>query len=269
MWLGKDAWLAGEDPRPHFEAGHQAFEEALKLMPGQPAAVAQFGSVVDMEAGILLALGEDPAPKLEDLVERMDALLKKIPGLTYLEGIEGELLVDDGYFRAMRGGDPTPLLARARPLLDRARRLAPDDLALTVAQALASIAEAHWDVSQGRDPGERIAGAEKVIPTTLGPRAGADISQEVLARASLERARWLVRVGNPATAAATEGLGRIQKALERRSTDPDLWVLKAQLEAFAGDDPTARESLAKAWSINRLVKAGPASRAAEAQLASR
>jgi len=46
-------------------------------------------------------------------------------------------------------------------------------------------------------------------------------------------------------------------------------VLKAQLEAFAGDDPTARESLAKAWSINRLVKAGPASRAAEAQLASR
>ena len=39
-------------------------------MPGRPAALAQLGTVVDMEAGILLALGEDPCPKLEDVVSR-------------------------------------------------------------------------------------------------------------------------------------------------------------------------------------------------------
>ena len=90
MLLGKDAWLAGEDPRPHFAAGWEAFEETLKVMPGQPAALAQFGSAVDMVAGILLALGEDPCPKLDDVVTRMDQELKKTPGLTMIEGIEGE-----------------------------------------------------------------------------------------------------------------------------------------------------------------------------------
>ena len=46
-------------------------------------------------------------------------------------------------------------------------------------------------------------------------------------------------------------------------------MLKSQLEAFAGDSPAARGSLEQAWSINPLIKGGPASRAAEAQLASR
>jgi serine/threonine-protein kinase len=268
MWLGKDAWFAGADPRPHFQAGHQAFEEALRLMPGHPAAIAQFASAVDTEAGILLALGEDPAPKLEDLVDRLDALLKKAPGLNYLEGIEGELLVDDGYFRAVRGDDPTAVLARARPLVDRARRQAPGDLDLTVSKALAGVAEAHWRISRGEDPRATLAEAEKVIPA-LGARAGADLPQEILARASLERARWLAQSGKSSAAAATEGIGRVRKALERRPADPDLWVLEAQLELFAGNDASARKSLAKAWSINALSKGGPGSHAAEAQLAAR
>jgi serine/threonine-protein kinase len=268
MSLGKDAWLAGDDPRPYFDAGWKAFEEAMKLMPGQPAAVAQFGNAVDVEAGILLAMGEDPGPKLQDVIERMDALVTRTPGLSFIEAIEAEILIDDGLFRALRGGDPTASLVRALPLLDRARRTAPRDPVLTVARAAASVAEAHWRVSQGSDPSAGLIQAEKEIGV-LGPGADGDAPQEFLARASLERARWLARSGKAATAAATEGIARVRKALERRPGDPDLWVLKAQLEAFAGDDTSARESLAKAWSINPLSKGGPGSHAAEAELAAR
>jgi tetratricopeptide (TPR) repeat protein len=268
MFLGKDAWIAGEDPRPHFEAAWKAFEEVIAAMPGQPAALAQFANAVDIEAGILLALGDDPSPKLEAIVARLDALLQQTPGLGYIEGIEAELLVDDAFFSSQRGGDPTGALARAVPMLDRAERAAPADTNLVVARSIAWIAEARWRISRGADPSAILARAEQKIGT-LGTRASGDLPQEFLARAALERARWLTRSGKPASAAATEGIAHVRKAIEGRPRDPDLWVLKSQLEAFAGDSPAARGSLEQAWSMNPLIKGGPASRAAEAQLASR
>ena len=268
MFLGKDAWLAGEDPRPHFAAGWQAFEETLKVMPGQPAALAQLGTVVDMEAGILLALGEDPCPKLEDVVSRMDQELQEDPGLTMIEGIEGELLADEALFLGERGGDPTAVLARSVPLLDRAGRADPQDMNLLVARAVVWIAEARWLTSQGSDPTPLLDRAEKHI-ATLGPRTVEDVPQEYLARGALERARWLTRAGKPASAAAADGIRRVQKALQARPGDPDLWVLKAQLEALGGDAPAARASLERAWGINPLVRGGPAYHAAEALLVTR
>ncbi len=268
MFLGKDAWLAGEDPRPHFEAASKAFEEVITAMPGQPAPLAQFANAVDVEAGILLALGEDPSPKLEGMVDRMDEVLKRTPGLGYFEVIEAELLVDDASSSAMRGDDPTRPLARAVPMLDRAERVAPDDTNLVVARSVAGIAEAHWRISRGVDPSALLARAEQKIGT-LGARSSGDLPQEFLARAAYERARWLTRNGKPASAAATEGIAHVRKAIAGRPRDPDLWVLKSQLEAFAGDSPAARGSLDQAWSMNPLIKGGPASRAAEAQLASR
>ncbi len=268
MFLGKDAWLSGEDPRPNFEAASKAFEEVIAAMPGQPAPLAQLATAVDVEAGILFALGEDPSPKLEGIVDRLDEMLKRTPGLGFIEVIEAELLVDDAFFLGQRGDDPTRPLARALPMLERAERVAPDDTNLVVTRSVAGIAEAHWRISHGLDPGALLARAEQKIGT-LGARSSGDLPQEFLARVAYERARWLIRSGKPASAVATEGIARVRKAIEGRPHDPDLWVLKSQLEAFADDSPAARGSLEQAWSINPLIKGGPASRAAEAQLASR
>jgi hypothetical protein len=268
MFLGRDAWFAGEDPRPHFTAGWNSFEEALKIMPGHPAAVAQFANAVDTEAAILFALGDDPCPKLEDLVDRMDALLKKSPGLGMLEAMEAELLADEARFLVERGGDPTALLARSVPILDRGSRAAPQDMNLIVSRAIASIAEARWRSSRGSDPTALLDRAEKQI-ATLGSRSSEDLPQEFLARASLSRAQWLVRSGKSSSAPAADGIRRVDKALEARRGDPDLWVLKSQLQALAGDAAAARASLERAWSINPLIKGGTASHAAEALLATR
>ena len=268
MFLGRDAWLAGEDPRPHFAAGWKAFEEALKSMPDNPAAVAQFANAVDTEAWILFALGDDPCPKLANLVDRLDALLKKSPGLGGLEAIEAELLADEALFLVDRGGDPTAVLARGLPILDRIGRAAPQDMNLGVSRAMAAIAEARWRSSRGSDPTALLDRAEKHI-ATFGPRSSEDLPQEFLARASLTRAEWLVRNGRTGSAPAADGVRRVDKALEARRGDPDLWVLKSRLQALAGNSPGARESLEHAWSINGLVRGGPASHAAEALLATR
>ena len=139
---------------------------------------------------------------------------------------------------------------------------------LLVARAIVWIAEARWRTSRGSDPTALLDRAEKHI-ATLGPRTSEDVPQEYLARGALERARWLTRAGKPASAAAADGIQRVQKALQVRPGDPDLWVLKAQLEALGGDVPAARTSLERAWGINPLVRGGPASRAAEALLATR
>jgi serine/threonine-protein kinase len=267
MFLGKDAWLGGEDPRPHFAAGWAAFEEATKIM-GHPAALAQFGNAVDAEAGILFALGEDPCPKLESLVTRMDDALKKAPGLAMVEGIEAELLADEAFYLSGRGGDPTPILVRGVPMLERAEKVAPQDVNVIVARALTWVAEARWRSSKGSDPTPLLDRAEKHI-ATLGPRTSEDAPQEYLARIALERARWLARNGKPPSPAAADGLPRVKKALEARPGDPDLWVLEAQLEALGGNAPSARASLQRAWAINPLVRGGPDSHAAEALLATR
>jgi hypothetical protein len=268
MWLGKDAWMAGEDPRPHFAAGRKAFEEAFQAMPGQPAPIGQFANSVDMEAGILLALGEDPCPKLESVVTQLQEILEKTPGLGYLEGIAAELLVDEALFRSEQGGDPTPILARLAPLLDRAEPSSAHEMYIVVARAAAWIAQARWDTSRGTDPSAILARAEKHIGT-LGKGASADLPQEFLARIALERARWLGRSGRAAGAAAEEGIQYLRVPFETRPRDPDLWVLKAQLQALGGDRAAAQESLGRAWAINPLIKGGPGSRAAEAMLAAR
>ena len=268
MWLGKDAWMAGEDPRPHFKAGRTAFEEAFQAMPGQPAPVGQFANSVDMEAGILLALGEDPCPKLESVVTQLENLLEKTPGLGYLEGIEAELLVDDALLRSEQGGDPTPILSRLAPLLDRAEPASAHDMYIVVGRAGAWLAQARRDASRGKDPSALLARAEKHIGT-LGTGASADLPQEFLARIALERARWLNRSGRPAAGAAEKGIQRLRVPLEARPRDPDLWVLRAQLQALAGSRAAAQESLGRAWAINPLIKGGPGSRAAEAMLAAR
>ena len=268
MLLGKDAWLAGEDPRPHFASGWTAFEAAIQAMPGQPAALAQFGNAVDMEAAILLTIGEDPCPKLENLVGRMDDLLKKTPGLSMIEAIEAELLADEAFLLSERGGDPTELLHRSVPMIERTARADPQDANLVLSRAAAWIAEARWLTSRGSDPTPVLERAAQHI-ATLGPRTGEDLPQEFLARMSLESARWLSRAGKPTVAAAAKGIEHVQKALQVRPGDPDLWVLRAQLEALAGDAPAARESLARAWAINPLIKGGPGSQAAEALLARR
>ena len=267
MFLGRDAWLGGEDPRPHFAAGWTAFEEAAKVT-GHPATLAQFASAVDVEAGVLFALGEDPSPKLETLVTRLDEALKKAPGLAMLEGIEAELLADEAFYLSRRGGDPTAILARGIPMLERAGKAAPQDANVVVSGALAWLAEACWRSSKGLEPTPLLDRAEKQI-ATLGPRTGEDLPQEYLARIALERARWLSRIGKPAATAAAGGLSSVKKALQARPGDPDLWVLEAQLQALAGDAPAARASLDRAWAINPLARGGPDSHAAEALLATR
>ena len=266
--LGKDAWLNGEDPRPHFDAARKAFDEALQAMPGQPAPVGQFANSVDVESSILLALGEDPGPKLEEAVAKVQEVLEKHPGLTAIEALAAELLVDEALAVTERGGDPTALLSRARPGLERAERAAPEDIDVQVAIAGLSIARARFLIAQGADPSAAVREAEQRLGG-LKERASADLAQEFLGRAAVERARWLARSGKSASAVAREGAGHVLEAMRTRPRDPDLWVLRAQLEAFAGDPAAARASLDRAWGINSLVKAGPASRATEALLASR
>ena len=104
---------------------------------------------------------------------------------------------------------------------------------------------------------------------SLKERSNSDLAQEFFGRASLERARWLSRSGKPASGAARNGLAHVLEALKTRPRDPELWVLRARLEALAGDPRAGRESLERAWAINPLVRGGPASHEAETLLATR
>jgi hypothetical protein len=236
-------------------------------MPGQPGPVAQFASSVDVESSILLSIGEDPAPRLEEAVTKVNEVLEKHPGLTAVEGLAAELLVDEAIAITEQGGDPSALLARARPGLERAEHASPDDLDVQISLAVISIAQARWQSGQGRDPSAAVRQAEQRLGGL--ERVSADLVQEWLGRAALERARWLARCGKPASAAAREGVEHVDNAMRTRPREPELWVLKAQLEVFADDPSAARASLEQAWGINPLSKGGPASHAAAALLATR
>jgi len=265
--LGKEAWLNGEDPRPHFDGAHRAFEEAFQAMPGQPAPVGQFANSVDIESSILLALGEDPSPRLEKAVAKVNEVLEKHPGLTAIGALASELLVDEAIAITERGGDPSTLLARARPGLERAEHASPDDLDVQISLAVISIAQARWQSNRGRDPSAAVHQAEQRLGGLK--RVSADLVQEWLGRAALERARWLSRTGKPTAVAARDGVEHVASAMKTRLREPELWVLKSQLQAFAGDAGEARTSLEHAWGINPLCRAGLASHAAEALLATR
>ncbi len=265
--LGKEAWLNGEDPRPHFDGARKAFDEALAAMPGQPAPVAQFANSVDVESSILLAIGEDPGPRLEEALAKVNEVLQKHPSLIAVEALAAELIVDEAIAITERGGDPSALLARARPGLERAEHASPDDLDVQISIAAISVVQARLQAGQGRDPTAAVHQAEQRLGGLK--RASGDLVQEWLGRAALERARWLARSGRPTGAVAREGVEHVAVAMKTRPGDPELWVLRSQLEAFAGEPAAARVSLERAWGINSLIRGGPASHAAEALLATR
>jgi eukaryotic-like serine/threonine-protein kinase len=265
--LGKEAWLNGEDPRPHFDGARKAFDEALRTMPGQPAPVAQFANSVDVESSILLAIGEDPSPKLEEALAKVNEILAKRPGLIAIEALAAELLVDEAIAVTEHGGDPSALLARARPTLERAEHASPEDLDVQTSLAVISIAQARWQLGQGQDPSSALHRAEQRLQGLK--RASADLVQEWLGRAALERARWLARSGKPTDVAAREGVEHVASAMKTRPQEPELWLLRAQLDVFAGEPAQARTSLEHAWGINPLCRGGQASHAAEALLATR
>jgi hypothetical protein len=87
-----------------------------------------------------------------------------------------------------------------------------------------------------------------------------------LADVALQRALWLRRQGKPFAESARAGLAAAARALEVGPRDATRWVLQARLQGLAGDAAAGRQSLARALSLNPLVRGHPSARAAEAEL---
>jgi len=263
--LGRERWLDGADPRPDFERAHRVFEEALKVLPGQPAPAAQFAQSADVEADILWALGEDPGPRVEAAVAGIDEVLHRAPDLKPIEAIKVELLAGQAVRRASGGADPSMLLERADPIFERLAPALSQDVGFVVSRGMDRLAEAQWQALQGRDPTSSLDQAELVI-ATLGAAAENGGVQEYLARFSLERARWLASKHRDATGVARTGLERLQKALAQNPREPALRLIQARLQTLAGDTVGASRSLEAALAANPLIRQGASAKLALAEV---
>jgi len=127
--------------------------------------------------------------------------------------------------------------------------------------------EARWLASRGGDPGKTLARAESRLIPFVARHHESVAGRALLASCAIERASWSRRKGIHPEKAARAGLDQVALAIEKEPRDPVLWVLRAHLEALAGERAQARRSLEHAWAINARVKGGRESRRAEAAIA--
>jgi eukaryotic-like serine/threonine-protein kinase len=263
--LAREAWLDGKDPRPALEEAQVVLLEAMKALPGQPAPVGQLAYGTNIGGTVRWAMGEDTRPTVELATAKLDEVLSRTPTLTNMYSVKGELLADEALRRAEVGENPTELAAVASAALERGAPGKSGDIDILSNRGTILLARAHWRVSHGEDPSALLAQAEAAV-ANVPPGTEVAAVQELLARCSLERARWLARQGRRAEEPARQGLGRIETALKAEPRDPSLWVLQAVLQGFAGDVASGKASLARAVAINPLVARGWEAKDAEAEL---
>ncbi len=261
--LARETWLDGKDPRPTLEQAQVALLEGLKSLPGQPAPVGQLAYGANIGGTVLWAMGEDTRPRVEFAEAKLDEVLSRTPSLNSMYAIKGELLADEALRRAEAGEDPTELVTVASTALERGAPGKSGDVDILSNRGTLLLARAHWRVTHGQNPTALLTQAEAAVDNVPPGTEVAGV-QELLARCSLERARWLTRQGRRPEEPARLGLGRIETALKAEPRDPSLWVLKAVLQAFAGDVAGGKASLAHAMAIDRLVAGGWEAKDAEA-----
>jgi hypothetical protein len=210
------------------------------------------------------AMGEDVQPLLERSMQAANEAVAARPGLGWVHAGRAAVLVHEVRRRMQAGEDAAAPLAE----LEGALKAAGARKEVEEMEAEAPLLNASFDASRGRDPGPRLAEAERRTAALLraDPR-----DRDALARAGRcahQRAAWLR--GKAAAAseeAARRGLEPVANALQRHPRDPELWILKARLQGFAGERGAARESLDKAFAIQPLARGGYDGKAAEAELA--
>ncbi len=264
--LAWEALRSGADPGPDLLRGLGLLDAAYQALPGQVAIASQLASARYDAADLAAAAGQDPRPHIQRALAALDDALGRQPGLAAVQAIKAEVLALEAERRVHAGQDPTASVGEAGELLDRSAAGMEGDLASQDARGRLALVEAGWSARQGKDPAAPLARAEHVYQELARAHPEAVAGHDGLARCALQRASWIAGRGGSPAEAAQRGLASVARALERDPRDPRLALLRARLEALAGDGASARKSLEEAWAVNPLVKASRESAEAEAEI---
>ena len=266
MELAGAAWRSGRDPRPDLERSLAHVEEAHRAIPTHVSIAVGLAIDNALAGQLLRAMGEDGWHRYARAAEVLRELLARQPGAPQPTVQLAQVLTAEAVERAAAGEDPRPATAEARRLFDAALPSQGDDPVFEQQRALLPYLEARWGAAHGQDPEPLLRAAERDL-ARLAARYPAEAAQahEYLARIALERGLWEQRQGRAGGREARRGLALLD-APPQDPGEPALWLLRARLLALAGDAGGARGALERAWAVNARVRAGPESRAAEAQL---
>ncbi len=261
-------WRNGQDPRAELERALSLLEEAQRSQPGLLGTAEAAAVAHEAAAQLLLAMGADAKPHFERARVILEKLLEEHPHLSNMQVDLAMYWSLEASQQAAAGSDPREALAKARRFVEAVRGRAEDNASLEDTEAVFPLFEAQWERSQGRDPAPLAARAERALEKLIQRRKEEPGKAfESLARCALERALFARRAGRDATAPARQGLASLSRKLEKEPRSPELWALRARLLIAAGDREEAQKSLERAWATNPLVRGGPDSRLAEAELA--
>ncbi len=261
--LAAEALRSGADPRPELERGLDLLDATYRALPGQVAIAGQVASARSDAADLAEAAGLDPRPHIERALAAADDALAREPGLAPLQALKAEVLAQEAARRLRAGEDPLPVAEEAVRWLDRSAAGMEGDVASQVARGDLALVEARWAAARGVDPAAPLGRAERIFSALARLHPQLVYGYDGLARCALERASRLARQGGSSAEEARRGLESVERALERDPREPRLSILRARLEALAGDPAAARRSLDAAWGQSPLVRGSWESREAE------
>ena len=266
VWLGGEALRSGGDPHPDLRRGLDLLDATYQKLPGQVAIAGQLASARYDAAELAVTAGEDPQPHIARALVVLDDALGRQADLAPLVALRAEVLVLEAWRRALAGQDPSSTVAESSRLLEQSASGMKGDLASQDARGHLALVEAFWSASHGREPAGALDRAERVFSELARAHPQLVHGHDGLARVALLRARWLAGRGGSPGEVAREGLDHVGRAIERDPRDPRLALVRARLEALAGDAAAARRSLEQAWAVNPRVRSSWESRQAAAEV---
>jgi len=114
-----------------------------------------------------------------------------------------------------------------------------------------------------------LARAEGILSALASDRPDDATAPTLLAECALVRAAFLKRAGRGHVEAARRGIERLDQAMALQPRNPSPWVIRARLQALADEPERARENLARAVSMNPLVRGGAEAVLTRAELGAR
>lgn len=218
----------GINPATNLAASIQAYENALKIQPGNFISYNNLGITYDTKGLYELQQGKDPSATLQLALMNYQKAAEMSPGWSFPLSNQGNSYLYLADYQQRKGEDPMPNIRKAIDCFQKAAVINPKRANFHSNVAGAVTAAAGYFIRIGKDPESWLKQAEESARKAQQINASDYYFPLQLGLVDLLRARWAMKQNNDPMPFLTRSAPLIAKSMQLNTDDPDVFVASAE-----------------------------------------
>ena len=218
----------GINPATNLRASIEAYQNALKIQPGNFICYNNLGITYDTMGLYELQQGKDPSAPLRLALKNYQKAAEMSPGWSFPLSNQGNSYLYLADYQQRKGEDPMPNIRKAIECFQKAVVINPKRANFHSNVAGAATAAAGYFVRIGKDPESWLKQAEESARKAQQIKESDYYFPLQLGMVDLIRARWALKQNNDPTPLLTRSASLIAKSMQLNTDDPDVFVASAE-----------------------------------------